>query len=417
MSQRLFAFTVLALAAAACDVDDETTLGTGTELLPASGGDPRAYLVVATDYQSTSVGVVDAAGSVQSPTLIASSSAAPGLSTALSGDVVPPSSRQPGAEAVLIDRAQNVLSWVDVASASVRAQLNVGTGFAANPQDYLALSADEALVPRFAQNPEPGREPFDTGSDLLVIDPRTPAIARRIDLSSALDGEEPGFLPRPSRVVLAGGLVRALLLVGSEDFRFGSSRVASIDPQSDRIVSVLVLEGLTNCSNVALSPDGSRLALGCSGSFAQDPALGFPDAGIVLLAVGDELVETRRFPASALGGEQIGSVSFASERVLAFTATGRYTSDQSALAAPDALRVLDLETGSASEPLVSTEVSAFSLGDVRCAPTLGVCLLADAEAEGGLLRRLALEGGTLVEAGRTELGDSSGLPPRFLGEL
>ena len=35
------------------------------------------------------------------------------------------------------------ITWVDLETATVRAQLNVGTGFEANPYDYIPLTTDK----------------------------------------------------------------------------------------------------------------------------------------------------------------------------------------------------------------------------------------------------------------------------------
>jgi hypothetical protein len=410
------------LLAVACNVDGDDTTTTGVTLpsepAPGAGAaaEPRGLFVLNTDYASTSVSLLDPSGEVMSPLFIASSSADTGLSTPLSGDVVPPSAQLAGDELVLIDRRPSVLTWVDLETTEVRAQLNVGTGFAANPQDYVGVAGDKAYVTRFEQNETSGREDLDAGNDVLVIDPSLPAVLGRIDLSPVLAGEEPGFLPRANRALLAGGRLRLLAQAGNAIFEFLDSRLVTIDPATDRISQVLVLEGLKSCANLALSPDGSELAVACSGAFGQDPALGFPDAGIVILGVGDELVEKQRFAAAELGGEQISALAYASASSLLFTTYGRYSADAS-LVVPDTLRRIDLASGALDgEPLVRTRVSAFSLGDVRCAPGVGRCVLADAESEGGVLHQFEVSSdGTVSETGRVAPNPDLGLPPRYLG--
>jgi len=81
-----------------------------------------------------------------------------------------PATRPASGEVVLIDRfGTNVLTWVDAASGDVRAQLSVGTGYESNPQDYLEIDERYALVSRYGQNQNAGRQPFDRGGDVLVI--------------------------------------------------------------------------------------------------------------------------------------------------------------------------------------------------------------------------------------------------------
>jgi hypothetical protein len=418
---------LLAVSGLGCNVDSYDSTTTGV-LLPnppsdapsaASAPDPRGFFVLSTDYQSTSVSLVGAAGAVDSPVFINSASAATGLSAPLGGDVVPPTSQLPGNEAVLIDRLPaSVLTWVDFESAAVRAQLNVSTGFSANPQDYVPFAADKAYVTRFEENLSRGREPFDRGSDVLIIDPLQPAILGSIDLWPALTGEDPSFLPRPTRALLAGGQLIVLAAAATADYSaFLSTRLVAIDPTSDTIEQVLVLDGLRNCTSLVPSPDDSELAVACNGAFGQDSASGFPDAGIVLVSVAGGLSELRRFGAAELGGEQIGAVAYAGASSLVFTTYGRYSADGSRLEAPDTFRRVDRLSGALDpEPLVQTTASAFSLGDVRCAPRAGRCLLADAETDGGVLRLYAVAAdGALTSTGSVRLDPGLGLPPRYIG--
>jgi hypothetical protein len=408
------------LGALACNVagDDVTTTGVQLPNEPApEQSEPRGFFVLETDYSSTSVSLVDPGGEVLSPVLIGSASADTGLSTPLSGDVVPPSGALAGDEVVLIDRDAAVLSWVNLETTAVRAQLNVGTGFAANPQDYVPVSDDKAYVTRFEQNGSSGLEDLDQGSDVLIIDPSTPSVIGRIDLAPVLAGEEPGYLPRATRALVAGERVLLLAQAGNALFEFLDTRLVVIDANTDAIEQVLVLGGMKSCANLALSPAGDELAIACNGAFGQDPEQGFPDSGIVIVALADELVEQRRFGAVELGGEQASALSYAGTSSLLFTTYGRYSADASALLAPDTLRRLDLQRGAIDEePLVATRASAFSLGDVRCAPRAGRCLLADAEREGGVLRRFEVASdGSVSELGQVVPNPELGLPPRYLG--
>lgn len=407
-------------AALACNVagDDVTTTGVQLPNEPApEDSEPRGLLVLETDYSSTSVSLVDPSGALLSPVFIGSGSADTGLSTALSGDVVPPSGALAGDEVVLIDRDAAVLTWVNLETAAVRAQLNVGTGFAANPQDYVPVSDDKAYVTRFEHNGSSGLEDFDQGSDVLIIDPSAPSVVGRIDLAPALEGEGSGHLPRATRALAAGGRVLLLAQAGNALFEFLDTRLVVIDPETDAIDQVLVLEGLKSCANLALSPDGDELAIACNGAFGQDPEQGFPDAGIVLVSLGHEVAEQARFLAAELGGEQVSALAYASATSLLFTTYGRYSADASELLAPDTLRRLDLERGAIDdEPLVATRTSAFSLGDVRCTPLAGTCVLSDAESEGGVLRRFEVASdGSVSELGQIATNPELGLPPRYLG--
>ena len=170
----------LAVATMGCNapLPPGSTGGIDTEL----GACGRGLVVVQSDYQSTNASLLGLGGQVLSSSFISSATESAELAAPLSGDVVVPTTPAFGAEIVLIDRyPASVLTWVRVEDATVRGQLNVGTGFASNPQDYLLVGDDKAYLSRNERNSQPGAEPFDLGSDLLVIDPGALAITRRID--------------------------------------------------------------------------------------------------------------------------------------------------------------------------------------------------------------------------------------------
>jgi hypothetical protein len=403
----------------ACNLDDSDVVTTGVSLTGAPGASSRGFVVVSADaaYESYNVSLVSLTGEVQSESIISSGSASAGLSAPLT-DVIMPSSAVPGPELVVINRSPAAfITWVDLETAVVRAQLNVGTGFEANPYDYVPLTTNKAYVTRHAPNFASGREDFDSGNDLLVIDPSVPAITGRVDLMPVLDGEAAGFFPRAGRALVAGGQLRLLALGFDENYlELVDSRIVSIDPETDEITQVLVLEGLQNCQNLALSPDGKELAVACSGPFGADPRDGFPNAGIVRLAIGAELSEIRRYGTGELGGSPINSLAYASANSLAFTTYGRFNADFSAMEAPDSARRLDLALGELDgAPLRQSNLEPFTLGDIRCAPGVSVCLLADAETDGGVLHRFDVDAsGALVDGTLIELERGIGLPPRYI---
>lgn len=406
---------IASMAATACNVDDTDQVTTGVRLDEAPAASTRGFAVVSTDYVSYNVSLLSSTGEVLSASVISSGSASAGLSTPLS-DVVMPSSAVPGSELVVINRSPAVITWVDLETAAVRAQLNVSTGFEANPYDYVPLAADKAYVTRHDPNFASGREDFDSGNDLLVIDPSVPAITGRVDLMPVLEGEAPGFFPRAGRALVAGGRLRVLALGLNETFlELVDSRIVSVDPETDQITQVLVLTGLSNCQNLALSPDGEELAVACSGPFGADPEGGFPNAGIVRLAVGAELSEIRRYGTAELGGAPVNSVAYASGVSLAFTTYGRFNADFSAMELPDTARQLDLTLGELSAPLRESTFEPFTLSDLRCAPSSSVCLLADAETDGGVLHRFDVDAtGALLNGTLLEVERGIGLPPRYI---
>jgi hypothetical protein len=418
-------FFVVCLAAGAaplagCNVES-TFKGTGGVSLDGGAKDggqagvSRGVVVVNTDYSGSSVvSLLSNSGEVTSPAFIGSGSVAPGLSAAFSGDVVVPTMRLPGSEIVLIDRKVSVLSWVNLATSEVRAQLPVRTGFLSNPHDYVPYSATKAFVTRYEPNLDPGKEPFDLGNDVLVVDPEAAEIIGSIDLMSALGGAPAGFYPRADRALIAGGKLRVTANAMNADFtRNIDSRVVTVDPESGAMEHVFVTEGLHNCSGIALSPDGSRLAVTCSGRFGEDPSEGFPRSGVVILAVGDELTEVQRFTAKEWGTEQITGAEWTSASTLLVSTAGRFAAE----VVPDTLRLLDLDSGVLEKPpVVQSNKDAFVLGGAQCDLPSKTCFVPDAGTDRGVLHQLSIESGGAVTVERAiKIDTGTGLPPRYLG--
>lgn len=396
----------------ACGVESESGSSGGID--PES----RGFAVLNSDYQSVSVTLTDLEGEVLSERFIASGSADTGLSAALGGDVVLPTMPSASRELVLIDRTPSgVLTWVDRESAKVRAQLSVATGFASNPHDYVPVSDTKAYVTRFGWNLASGKQKFDAGNDVLVIDPSIPEITGRIDLMSVLEGEPAGFYPAADRALFAGGKLFVLAVAFNVDFTDRlDSRLVRIDPARDRIEDVLVFDGLNSCSSLDLAPDGETLAVACHGAFGRPAEKGHPDSGIVLVDISASPRETARFAADELSGEMIAGVAFVDERTLLFTTFGRYDDDLEHMAVPDTARLLDVETGALrGEVLQQSKSVPFTLGDVRCVPETGTCVLCD--AEGSVLHYLRFVDGELSERARVRTDGSLGLPPRALGRF
>lgn len=420
----LFVLYSLSLAVA-CGVDSNEAPSGGIDLGEGGeGGEPgdsgenavRGFVVSGTDYTSTNISLLSVDGVVQSASFVSSGSETPGLSAALGGDVTLPSTRVPGNELVLIDRfPASVVSWIDLETAEVRAQLSVATGFSSNPQDYVHFSATKAYVPRFEPNSMRGEEPFDGGDDVLILNPATPEIRGRIDLRPAFDELPEGFHARGSRALMAGGKLRVLAVGINTDFTDRlASRLITIDPETDAIEHVLVFEGMHSCGSAALSPNEEELAIPCAGAFGQDAANGFPDSGVVLVRLSDEPEETWRYTSAELAINQVNDVTWLSDDQLAVLTAGRFGGDQVAAVASDEARTLNVRDGSISEPWHAT--APFTLGDLECSLAAGRCVLADAETDGGVVHALSLSGtGELSFTGKVKPDTAGGLPPRALG--
>jgi hypothetical protein len=372
----------------------------------------RGYYVVESDYETINVSVWNSTGGQLSSSLISSSSEDPGLSAPFTSDVVPPSEQQVGDEVVLIDRTSGVLTWVNLETATVRQQLDVKTGFASDPHDYVAYDENTAFVPRFGENGASGVEPFDRGSDLLVINPSSGEITGSIDLSSAMQGDSRPA--SPDRAILAGGLIRVLLVGWDGVSTFAPARLVSVDPVSRQITNVLVLDGVQNCTTIALSPTATTMALACWGPWSSEETL--TRSGIVQLSVADEPKVLRSIPATELGNEQINTVAFTSASTVIYSTFGRSDYDTYELLAPDTLRFLDLQTGLADDEPVIALTSAFALGDIRCSTVGKRCLVADATGDGSLRHlTIAADGRVTDVTPDTEDAEVHEMQPRYLG--
>jgi len=369
---------------------------------------------VRTDYQSANVSLLDFAGVTLSESFISSASASVGLSTPLSGDVTLPNDFMPHEEIVVLDRfPASVISWVDVETAAVRTQLSVATGFPANVRDYIQVDGAKAYVTRYETNLEPGREAFDSGGDVLVIDSQVPSIIASIDLSSAALGLDE-FLPHPSAMVRVGDDVVVLLtpyhagFTGADD-----SRLVRIDTADDEIKEVFVLDGLKGCSGLAVSRARREVAVSCSGIFDSNTVDVPATSGLVRVAVAEPFEEIDRYPAADLDAGPLGLwTAYAGDSQLLVSAMGNLDLNGEA-ERPDVLASLDINAGDFSAvPGVST--APFDLGEIRCAADCGNCFATDANAP-GVWRVPLLESGELGAAELLPVPAGDGLPPRYLG--
>jgi hypothetical protein len=362
------------------------------------GAGPHGIVVVESDYQSTNVSAVSADGGVLSESILSSGSAAPGISAALSGDVVVPSGADPSGHIVLVDSKNAVITAVDPVSASVQSQISVATGFDAYPHDYREVSPGKAYVSRYATNTKPGSAPFDQGGDLLVIDTHARAITGRIDLAS--DDDAP-MLPRPDRMLVVGDEVWVSLQRLSADYQTGkNARIAGVSAATDQIAWKLDLPGVANCGGPVLAPSGRLAAIACHGVYTDpDPSR---SAVILIDPAPRPPVVTRRID---VGGAVWPSIVFVTDTLMLCSIPG-------SLAAPArADRAFTLDIASGTVTSLFDAQGAFVLGDVVCAQ--GRCYMADAAL--GVVHAFRIEGAGLSADSDLLPDPSIGLPPRGLG--
>lgn len=352
-------FVSLALAVSACNVDDPPASTGG-----ARGASCERFALVRSDYVSTQVSLVDDGGRALSSNVVSSGGAAPGATSALSGDVVLPHDPPSSGKLVLIDRFPNgILTWVDADTGLVEAQLNVVPGFPANPHDYLDVAPGKAYVTRFGSNTAPGKVAFDEGGDVLVVDTMQHVISKRIDLSAYGGGVD----PRPDRMTMTGG--RAYVTLSRLDATFERGEdglVVVIDVATDAVVDTLAVPGLKNCTNLALSPDARTLAVSCSGLYKIPGAAQMAASGVVAIDLASK-EEVLRVMASTIGASLGSSLGFPTARTLVAIANAE-TGDE--------IVAIDVGTGAVSS-LRTT--SPFAAGDMFCGCGAR-CLVPDADA-------------------------------------
>lgn len=411
---------VVALALLACNVPDPPSSSGGVgELADApSGRCGRGFSVVESDYQSVNVALLGLEGTVLTESLAASRVVSSGADVSLSGDVVLASALASGPLLPLLDRsatASRVL-WLELSTGALSHTAEVATGFPSNPHDFVAVSERKGYVARFGHNRDPGKEPFDTGSDLLIVDPRSGALTGSLDLQGALGDDGSVTLPRPDKVVVAQGF--AYVLLGALPLGGFSgevpSRLARVDPETDEVQDVLVLEGLRGCSGLALSPAEDELAVLCSALSDSNGNSQTEYSGVALVELSPQPRLKRVFKDA---GAPIGSSgAYASASVLLLTTFGRF-SPRGVAEAQDALLALHLPTGQTEQWLESDGVP-FTLGGVACAPECGTCVVADAKRQGGVVHHYRLDdAGNVLSHAAVKVETRFGLPPRDVGRF
>ena len=392
-----------------CDACDATVDPAGPVFI-----DPEACRVVAvqSDYLATSVSLLRADGTLCVDNLLHSGSAPPGLVTAVSGDVTPPSTPHPDGLVVLLDRHPNaVLTFVEPHTAEVRGQLSVGTGFAANPHDVAFLAPDHAWVTRNETNPSPTADPadLDDGGDLLVIDPAALSLLDRIDLHPEADA---GLDPRPDRVALGGGLVWVSLNHLSRLFDAGGpGLLLALDPATRGVVHRLTFPDLTNCGGLAPTTAGDGLWLVCTGLFADAPAEQLARSGLVYIDLsGAAPTVTLALSAADLADRPLGAgvTAVAGGAVALVVALGSLDP-----ARADRLYAVDRATGAATDTGVSA--GGFQLGAPLLSPDADLVLVPVADPIEPRVRRYAWTGtGLGDELEAVAPSPSVGLAPRHL---
>lgn len=387
---------------------DDGMGGTGS----ADPNCPAGTVVVLSDYVSTQIALSNLAGQTLSESFLSTASAeTDGLAFALSGDVALPSARPASNQVVLLDRfGTNVITWADPKTANVLAQLPVGTGFESNPSDYLEVSEDLAVVSRWGQNAAPGKEEFDDGGDLLLIDLNEHEISGSLLMPTA--GELPA---RPGELSLIDGEVIVTLDRIALDFsETGEAMLVGVDILGHEVLWEETLEGRKACSRATLSPDGSKFAVVCTGALAASGETESLSQSAVILFDAKErpLREIATYEAEDLLGVAFqADVAFVSDDLILLKTQTPWGGEGN-----NQIFSLDLESGTTEELLEAAPDEAGNgkglvYGSMVCAPGCSdYCLITDAD-EGVVQRVLIRADGSLTVDTPVTVEDEIGLPP------
>lgn len=409
MTRRLLPLLLLA----ACGDNGNANVQPDAPVTPppdAKPGDPlppgAGIAVVNSDFRNaTSISLLDASGTVVKADCINSGSKPPGSTTALSGDVSLPTWPAPGNPVVIVDRRNGALTWLDAACA-VKAQLDVSTGFFANPHDVVAVSATKAYVTRYERNATPTAAPgdFDEGDDVLIIDPSVPAVKGRIDLSAyAVTATGAAIQARPERARLVDGKLYVVLNNINDTFDvLTHGRVVIIDTATDKVTGMVDLPDLVNCAHIAYIEAKQQLVVTCAGDYmATDTSL---TSGIAYIDVKTGK-EAGHVLAAAFGGRPIGAYSgLANDGTVGYVVTP----GNSPAPPTDQLWQLDVATGKGMK-IVDSDKS-FTFGGVLIDPVHQWMYLTDANP--AMPRVHVYEGGARKTSINVDTAHS--LPPREL---
>ncbi len=379
----------------------------------ATSIDPWAITVVGTDYLSTSISIIDReTQTLFREGILHSGSTPPGLSIALSGDVVFPRQFNPEHWIVLIDRYPNsVLTFIRPDDLSVAGQLSVATGFASNPHDFLWIDKHKAYVTRYERNPQPQREAFDGGDDILIVDPTDRNIIGRIDLRSLADTDvHPDMLARPEQLVLAENRVWVTLDEVSGDFQHaGTGRIAIIDPENDELVGCIDLEDITNCTSIVHSPSRHALYVSCTGLFEEGPQEQLQRSALVEIDLNTDPPESRILVSAHEGaGQPFGfELDIARQRYLLAMRFGDLAND-----IPDRLVAFDLDTN--REFVVHKASTPFGLGGFLADDAADVLYVGEADPEHPRILLYRPGDDAFNHIKDIDAHPESGLPPRHI---
>ena len=359
-------------------------------------------------YTSSLLSLVDpSTGALIHDNCLNSGSAAPGLSQALSGDVVLPSAPLPGHPLIVIDRGNGNLIWVNPADCSVTRQISVAQGFLAYPYDVIAVAANKLYVTRYSSNPMPTTT-LDGGGDLLIVDLDQGQPVARIDLAPYASGA--GLNPNPDRgQVLDGKLYITLNSFNADFSKAGMGRVVVVDPASDTVTGTIDLQGLQNCGPIVPVPGMPKaLAVACAGVFKDANRLQV--SGIALIDTSTTPPTVKTVVTATAFGRPVSTADLA----VASAGLGLIVVPGDSSGTPaDELWRFDFAGG--APQMVLAGKASFVLGGLVYDPTSQRVFVGDADAKNPSVRVMDVSSGTPVELTPINSDPKKNLLPRSLG--
>jgi hypothetical protein len=367
---------------------------------PIALAQPRFLAVVGGDYKSSALSLLDLGplqpGDLQSSpprwsALLHSGSHIGATAMALSGDVVLGHGAGLERQLLLVDRGTGVITQVDGFSGAVIRQIPVASGFFANPQDALAIAADRWIVPRMGRNPKPSADPgdFDSGDDLLALNPQTGKVLQSLTLSDR--STLPGGVAAPQRLAALGPHIWFALGSFASDFKAqGPARILAVDAQTLQLQRQIDLPAQKNCIAPQALADG-RIVVACQGSYASPSAQVAESALVVIDPQSGKVVQ--ELPARPEDGPWSRDVAAVDARWIAAVTLGEF-----ALQRPDRLWLADLTTG--ERVAISTAAEPFGYSGLWADPSRRQIWLGEPKAGADLLRFGVDQAGAVLAGSR-----------------
>lgn len=409
--------SLLLLTPTACDVASQCAPATLAPLPKVP-----AYAVVASDYGSSAIALLDEDGALVTEAWIDSGTTRTGISSAIGGDVVLPTRMPRTGELTLVDRlGVDVVTRIAVPTGEVLGQIrtqedpndpNDPNGFRANPYDVLAWNDSEWLVSRLSPNLRTNASELEGGSDVVRVHLGSGEIARRYDFSAA-DRTEDGslFYARPSHFVRLGDRVLVGLGRLNTAFESGPGAVASLDPESGAL-DVLELDGLENCGEMSHVYGSTTAAFVlCSGETFTTAEGRRSTSGVVRIGLderGAPVAEAvwRAVSDASSPVPSNGLVALSGARVVVNAMGDR------SLGTRDEFVAIDVESGTVD--IVFESAGAFVIGRGDWDGERSRLLVPDA-ADG--VHVFDVEGATFREISLVNVSPCRGLPPREVRRL